>query len=218
MADVTHGGETSAASKRAHMLTSALGVFVANGYVGTSTNQLAAAAAVSKQTLYKAFGDKEGVFTALIRAECERIHNPFALLLPKMAEAATAEESVRLLAEQFTGSILDPRIQQLRRLVIAEAARFPALGMLYWESGFAPMLTALGRCFAVLDERGLLAVSDPMAAANHFAGMLLWIPGNHAMFAGPTRPVSDEELARSIETGIQAFLRAYQRADRPRRA
>lgn len=54
--------------KRQQILNHSLGVFVANGYVGTSTDQLAAAASVSKQTLYRAFGDKEGLFTALIHA------------------------------------------------------------------------------------------------------------------------------------------------------
>lgn len=213
MPETSPAVEVRAAAKRERMLECALGVFVANGYVGTSTDQLAAAASVSKQTLYKEFGDKQGVFTALIRGECERVHNPFVPLLQQMADVPTAAVGVHLLAEQFTGSILDPRVQQLRRLVIAEAARFPDLGLLYWERGFVPMLEALARCFATLADRGLLTVPDPRSAANHFAGMLLWIPGNYAMFAGPTRPVAEDELTDSVQTGIDTFLRAYQRAE-----
>lgn len=213
MAEATAAAQERTDTKREQMLQRALGAFVANGYVGTSTDQLAAAASVSKQTLYKTFGDKEGVFKALIQTESERIHNPFVPLVTRLAEVPTAEEGVRLLAEHFIGSIMDPQVQQLRRLVIAEAARFPDLGLLYWESGFAPMLQALGRCFAVLDERRLLTAPDPALAANHFAGLLLWIPGNYAMFAAPAQPASGEELIDTVEAGVEAFLRAYQRVD-----
>lgn len=191
------------------MLAAALEVFVANGYVGTSTDQLAAAAAVSKQTLYRAFGDKEGVFAALIHAECDRIHDPFAPLVATMHEAATAEAAVRALAEQFARSILAPRIQQLRRLVIAEATRFPELGALYWENGFLRVLGSVARCLTVLDERELLAVPQPQLAAQQFSGMLLWIPSNQAMFTGSDRPIGEEELAAVIDAGVDAFLRAY---------
>ncbi|AUS78740.1 TetR/AcrR family transcriptional regulator [Actinoalloteichus sp. AHMU CJ021] len=211
MAESVSAEGSRSEAKRELMLERALEAFVANGYVGTSTDQLAAAASVSKQTLYKAFGDKEGVFTALIRAECDRVHNPFLPLVERMAEVGTAEEAVRALAERFARSIMNPRVQQLRRLVIAEATRFPQLGLLYWERGFLPMLDAVGRCLSVLDVRGLLDVPEPVLAANHFAGMLLWIPSNQTMFAAATRPVSEAELAPALDAGVEAFLRAYRR-------
>ncbi|WP_051267686.1 TetR/AcrR family transcriptional regulator [Nakamurella lactea] len=191
--------------KREQILGDALEVFVANGYVGTSTDQLAAAAAVSKQTLYRAFGDKQGLFAALIQVECDRIHDPFAPLVDGMHHAATAQEAVRSLAEQFAGPIMSSRIQQLRRLVIAEAARFPELGELYWERGFLRVLDSVARCLAVLDERSLLRVSDPAVAAQQLAGMLLWIPSNRTMFAGASRSVS----AAEVTAGVDAFLRSF---------
>lgn len=193
-------------TKRSEMLEHALAVFVANGYVGTSTDRLAAAASISKQTLYKEFGDKEGVFVAVIRAACERIHDPFGRLVDEMAHVTTAEDGVRLLADQFTTSIMEPGIQQLRRLVIAEAVRFPELGRLYWERGFAATLDALARCFGVLHDRGLLDIPEPRIAAEHFAGMLLWIPSNRAMFDPDTQP---GDLTPMIDAGVDAFLRAH---------
>ncbi|WP_016698173.1 TetR/AcrR family transcriptional regulator [Actinoalloteichus spitiensis] len=211
MAESTSAAGSKGEAKRELMLERALEAFVANGYVGTSTDQLAAAASVSKQTLYRAFGDKQGVFTALIRAECDRVRNPFLPLVDRMAEVGTAEEAVRDLADRFARSIMNPRIQQLRRLVIAEATRFPELGLFYWERGFLPMLDTLGRCLSVLDARGLLDVPEPLLAANHFAGMLLWIPSNQTMFAAATRPVSESELAPVVDAGVRAFLRAYRR-------
>jgi len=195
--------------KRQQILSHALGVFVANGYVGTSTDQLAAAASVSKQTLYRAFGDKEGLFTALIHAACDRVHDPFAPLINRMEDAESAETAIRMLAEQFASSILSSDMQQLRRLVIAEAVRFPELGRLYWERGFVRMLASIARCLTVLDRRSLLRVANPEQSAQQFAGMLLWIPSNRIMFLGASSPIRAEELRSIIDDGVDAFLRAH---------
>lgn len=196
------------ARKRESILESALQVFLANGYVGTTTDQLAAAASVSKQTLYKEFGDKEGVFTALIQFACERVHDPFAPLVERMHGIASAEEAIELMAAQFTRSIMSPYVQRLRRLVIAEATRFPHLGLLYWEGGFLRVVGSISRCLETLGDRGMLDIPDARLAAHHFAGMLLWIPSNQAMFA-VTLPVDESELAEVIAAGGRAFLRAY---------
>lgn len=198
------------ASRRELILERALAVFVANGYVGTTTDQLAAAAAVSKQTLYKEFGDKEGVFAALIQFACDRVEDPFAPLAGQMHRIASSEEAVELMAAQFTRSIMTPYVQQLRRLVIAEAVRFPHLGLLYWEGGFLRMIDSVGHCLQILDERGMLDIPDTRLAAHHFAALLLWIPGNQTMFA-VTRPMADDELAQLTDAGSSAFLRAYRR-------
>lgn len=199
---------TRSAQKRDLILERALAVFVANGYVGTTTDQLAAAASVSKQTLYKEFGDKEGVFAALIQFACDHVDDPFAPLVEQMHAIPSAEEAVELMATQFTQSIMSPRIQQLRRLVIAEATRFPHLGQLYWDEGFLRVVNSVARCLAVLADRGLLAVQDARLAAHHFAGMLLWIPSNQTMFA-VSQPLDASALTATITAGSRAFLRAY---------
>ena len=201
--------EHKISDKRERMLMSALDVFVRNGYVGTSTDQLAAAARVSKQTLYREFGDKEGVFESLIRFACQRVEDPFAPMVARMRECESAEEALQILAGQFTRSIMDARIQRLRRLVIAEAVRFPQLGRMYWEGGFQRMLVSIEQCLAVLDARKLLSITDPALAAQHFAGMLLWIPGNRAMFDAEALLPDEEELDAISASGVAAFLRAY---------
>lgn len=194
--------------KRELILEHALDVFAAHGYVGTTTDRLAAAASVSKQTLYKEFGDKEGVFTALIQFACDRVDDPFAPLVERMRTIASADEAVELMATQFTRSIMSPYVQRLRRLVIAEAARFPHLGQLYWEGGFVRVTDSVAHCLSILADRGMLDVPDAQLAANHFAGMLLWIPGNQAMFA-VSLPLDETRLAEGIAAGSRAFLRAY---------
>lgn len=201
--------ETPGQEKRERMLWAALGVFVERGFTAATTDQIAAAATVSKATLYKEFGDKQGVFAALIEDAAERVHDPFAPLLERMEQVRSGAEAVALLGEQFTASFLALSVQQLRRLVIAEAVRFPELGTLYWERGFQRVLASVAACLAVLGRRSLLDVPAPDLAAQHFAGLMLWIPGNQIMFTAGAVPLEAADLERMRREGEAAFLRAY---------
>ncbi|WP_425861938.1 TetR/AcrR family transcriptional regulator [Arthrobacter sp. TWP1-1] len=69
-------------------------MFLSDGYVGTSTAQIAAASSISKRTIYKYFAGKEGLFTALITDVCDSIHDPFVGLTDQMRSAADAHTAV----------------------------------------------------------------------------------------------------------------------------
>src|SRR5215469_18599256 len=60
--------EEKASRKRREIRQAAIGEFLAKGYAGTSMDDVAAAARVSKQTVYKYFGSKEELFVAIIEA------------------------------------------------------------------------------------------------------------------------------------------------------
>ena len=61
------GTETGrSARRRQAILEAATEVFVRHGYLGATTDQVAAAASVSKQTVYKQFGDKQHLFAEVI--------------------------------------------------------------------------------------------------------------------------------------------------------
>jgi hypothetical protein len=85
----------------------------------------------------------------------------------------------------------------------------PKLGRSWYEHGFERVLATLASCFQRLANQDLLHFEDPMLAANHFVGMLLWIPINEAMFTGNDKPRSQEELDRLADAGARAFLAAY---------
>jgi TetR/AcrR family transcriptional repressor of mexJK operon len=70
------------------------------------------------------------------------------------------------------------------------------------------VLAALAISFQGLADRKCLHVDDPLLAANHFVGLLLWIPVNKAMFTGDDRS-SPDELERSAVAAVYAFLGGY---------
>ena len=57
--------------------------------------------------------------------------------------------------------VLQPRILQLRRLIIGEAARFPELGRTFYEEGPGRTIAALATVFERLADEGVLRPGDP---------------------------------------------------------
>ncbi|RJL22812.1 TetR/AcrR family transcriptional regulator [Bailinhaonella thermotolerans] len=199
--------DSRSARKRRQILDAAKQVFLRNGYVGASMDEVASIASVSKQTVYKHFTDKEQLFTQLILDTTTDVDQITQLIAATVGDTRDLERDLGELARRFLGALLRPEVLRMRRLVIAEADRFPDLGRAWYEQGFERGLATLAGCFGRLMDRGLLRREDPLLAANHFVGLLLWIPLNHAMFAGAGYPRAEADRLAAAAT--DAFLRAY---------
>lgn len=181
---------------------------MAKGYAGTSMDDIAKLAAVSKQTVYKHFADKEKLFAAIVLATTGRVETMIDLVAGIPTDEDALEENLLRLARQFLTSLTHPQVLQLRRLIIANADTFPDLGAAWYEQGFERILATLAATFQRLADQGLLRIDDPLLAANHFSGMLLWIPVNKAMFHGGPQH-TQRELDHYADEGVRVFLAAY---------
>ena len=207
----TADGPDGPARKRTAIVQAATELFLRQGYDGTSTDQIASAASVSKQTVYNQFGDKQTLFHDIIlgvSATAER----FAVELPASVSgvrtAADLDTAIHELAHRYLATVMNPQVLALRRLMIGEAHRFPRLAADYYDRGPARVLAALAEVFDRLADRGLLTVPDPAVAAEHFAFLVLGRPLDHGMFhveAKPSRP----ELDASADRAVALFLAGY---------
>ena len=68
--------EPRSARKRRVILEAATETFLRKGYLGTSMDEIAALAGVSKQTVYKHFADKETLFTEIVAAVVDEAGDP----------------------------------------------------------------------------------------------------------------------------------------------
>lgn len=104
---------------------------------------------------------------------------------------------------------MQPQLLRLRRLVIANANRFPDVRRIWHEQGWDRFIGALAGYLQRLADQGLLRLADPLLATNHLIGMLLWIPMNKAMFGGDKCTCSEAEIAHYAQTAAHAFLAGY---------
>jgi TetR/AcrR family transcriptional repressor of mexJK operon len=195
--------------KRRQIVQAATKVFVADGYDGTTMDEIAARASVSKQTIYKHFSDKDHLFVEIVLATTQQVDHVVGLVANTLNDTRDLTHDLGTLGRTFLEVLMDEELLQIRRLVIANADRMPNLGRDWYEEGFGRILAVLASCFRMLAEKKLLQIEDPLIAANHFAGILLWIPMNEAMFMGNKRLRQKAELDRHAAAAVQAFLAAY---------
>src|SRR3977135_3900827 len=201
-------GESRSARKRTAIVEAATSLFWDKGYDRTSMDDIATLAMVSKPTVYKHFADKERLFAEIVRATTERVDDLVRLVADTLAESNDLENDLAELAHRVITGLSPPQPLRLRRLIIANADRFPDVGRTWYEQGFERVLTTLATSFQELAEHGKLRLDDPLLAANHFAGLLLWIPVNRAMFSG-SNPYTEADLNRYAQGAVSAFLRGY---------
>jgi TetR/AcrR family transcriptional repressor of mexJK operon len=203
-------GEGRSARKRGAIMEAATTLFLRNGYVGTSMDEVAALAAVSKQTVYKHFADKERLFTDIVLGITDVAGEFVEDVTRTLGDTGDLEQDLGALARRYVTSVIRPQVLQMRRLLVGEAARFPELARAYYERAPERTVAALASSFQRLAERGLLRLDDPPLAANHFAYLILGMPLDRAMLCGDDG-FTRAELERLADAGVRVFLAAYGR-------
>ena len=202
-------GQTRTARKRRAILDAATTLFLREGYLATSMDQIAAAASVSKQTVYKQFAGKQSLFREIVTATTAEALDPVAEQVTSLRDSRDLAADLRALARALLARVIQPRVMQLRRLVIGEAARFPELGCLFYERGPARTIDILAAAFESLAARGTLRLHDPRLAAEHFNWLVISTPLNRVMLCGDAELPAQADLNRYADAGARAFLAAY---------
>lgn len=197
--------------RRQAIIQAATEVFLRRGYLGATTDEVAARASVSKQTLYKHFADKQHLFSEIILDKTVQVVDGLsASIADTLQDGQDVREALRGLADDWLRGLLQPDVIRLRRLVIAEADRFPDVGRAWFDRGFDRALEILGEALRRLADRGILCnLSDPAMAAYQFAGLVMYQPMNQAMFAGTDAVPPADKLSRIADSAVEMFLAAY---------
>jgi TetR/AcrR family transcriptional repressor of mexJK operon len=211
-------GESRSDRKRQAIARAAATVFLLNGYLGSSLDDIAALAGVSKQTIYQHFGDKESLFVEIVTGLIEAASEPVRHEVLSISDSGDVEADLRDLARRQLAMVLQPRLLQLRRLVIGEVGRFPELGRTFHERGPGRSVAALAESFERLAERGVLHLDDPLLAAAHFNWLFMSAPLNQAMLLGEEETPAPADLDQYVDSGVRVFLAAYERHPAPRTA
>lgn len=197
------------ARSRAAIVDAAYEHFLANGYLGANVDVIAAAARVSKRTVYNIFGGKEQLFREILAEAFAAAERFSTEIVSTLADADDIAVELRATARNLIRPVLSGRVVRLRRLLIGEAERFPELAREYYERAPDRVMDALAEALGQLGRRGLLSVDEPRQASEHFAFLVLGAPLDRALFtAGDAEPLTDEVERRALG-GVDIFLRAY---------
>lgn len=191
--------------KAADILAAARREFLANGFGAVSMDAIAREAGVSKATVYAHYAGKEELFGAVVSDMSERYFGGFS---ESALDPANVGPSLTALARQFLELLLSPDAIALNRILIAEVARFPALGEVFWRAGpertRAQIETFLRRAAAA----GSLAIPEPREAAEQFTSLVRGdIHMRHLLRreAPPDAAATADAARRAVATFLRAF-------------
>lgn len=195
---------------RAAVVEAARTLFLRQGYAGTTMEEIAALAGLTKRTLYNNYADKEALFTEVVvdviayaDAFARGLHEEFTAGVTAANVRATLEDLGRGLAL----AIVRPEVVALRRLLIGEARAFPALAREYFDRAPGQVIDALGSEFEQLGQVGLLRVTDARRAAAQFAYLVAGEPLDRAMLVGTVPP--RQHIIACAREGVETFMARY---------
>jgi TetR/AcrR family transcriptional regulator, mexJK operon transcriptional repressor len=191
--------------KRTQILTGAAAVFAADGYEGASMSRIAAVAGVSKGTLYNHFDSKAALFTAYVGEKCDQY---LAHVFDSADHDGDPADVLRGIGKRMVQMMLSDIGMSIYRVVIAEAAKFPALARGFFEAGPARAISFMEGWLAEETRRGRLSVSDPAFAAEQFFNLCqtrLVLRRKLEMLPDPP----ERDIEEVVEASITMFLRTY---------
>ena len=195
--------------KQKAILAAAEHAFLGGGYTLVTMDDIAVRSGVAKQTVYAHFGSKEALFVELVTSMTREAGDSVYADQPAIA---TLEDLTRTL-EHTLGRQLDivltPRLLQLRRLVIGEVPRFPALARALAEHGPHRAIEAIAALLTEVNHRGVLAIPNPSEAAAQLNWLVMGRPLNNAMLLGDDAVPSASKRRTHVRQAVATFLAAH---------
>ncbi|MGV2289929.1 TetR/AcrR family transcriptional regulator [Trinickia sp. YCB016] len=186
--------------KRSDILDGAKTVFLSQGFVLATMDDVAAAAGVGKQTVYRHFKSKEALFVGLVSSMCAEAGGFLASAQDEQSDRSP-EVELRELGWVLAQALIAPDYLRLYRAIVAEAERLPELGQVFYENG-----AKVVRAFAAKILRKRFDESTAALRAATFINLVLG-DAYLELSVGYTVPDVEARFALQIDEAVAAALR-----------
>jgi TetR/AcrR family transcriptional repressor of mexJK operon len=161
--------------KQKQILTGAQRLFLTHGYTETSTDAIAKATGVSKETLYAYYPNKETLFAAVLHHLVDTLANDqFTEIEHTMLTNQQAFQQALIdLAQGIIRNTMQPDYLALVRMIVAESRRVPQLGALFRATVPMQGQAYVSHLLKHAQQQKLIQVEDVEIAARMFIGSLL---------------------------------------------
>lgn len=193
----------SEVDRRSALISAAETVFLAKGYVATTMADIAAAAGMSKKTIYQLFESKTELFDTLI---LEGLSALPAIVPPGEGPVRQALHDMMM---AFGRALLSPRQISLTRLILANIASVPQANLIVTRR-LAAIESGLSDWLAVAVARGIFQITD-LASATETLFSLAFASLRIELLLMLRDTPTEDELARKIDDSIDIFMREFSR-------
>lgn len=182
----------SRTQRMAEIEEAAYAVLIEKGYAGASMLSIAKAAKASNETLYRWYGDKNGLFRAMVERNAARAK---AVLSESLERSETLDETLREFGATLLFAILGERAVALNRAAAADPSG--ELGRALAEAGRDSVAPALRQVMATAGPRGAFRSVDEMVET--YFGLLIGDRQIRRVIGALPAPDAAECAARSEE-------------------
>ncbi|EFM57094.1 MULTISPECIES: TetR/AcrR family transcriptional regulator [Brucella] len=189
------------------VLEQALRLLVEGGDRALTTASIARAANCSKESLYKWFGDRDGLLTAMVRWQASKVR-----VVPLAREKLDAESlfsSLEHFARDWLLVLSGCTSIALNRLAVSHAASGrSALGEIVLSNGPVAMAERLKPILTMGKEAGLLIFDDIDEAFRTFFGLVVR-DMQIRLLLGDRLKLTDEVVIRDARRATKQFFALY---------
>ncbi len=189
------------------VIDGAKAVFLREGFEGASVDEIARDAGVSKATLYSYFPDKQHLFLAVLETECAHQSEVEILL---HASEQDVEDTLRVICKTLITFFLSRFGQDMFRVCVAEAQRFPELGRTFYDSGPKKWGRKISQFLDSPKAREVLEIEDTLLAADQLAQLCRADLMLKVLF-GIEKDPPEAEIDRIADEAVKTFLARFRR-------
>jgi AcrR family transcriptional regulator len=189
------------------VIEGARSVFMREGYEGASVDEIARDAGVSKATLYSYFPDKQHLFLAVLEAECAQ-QSELEFLMG--GGELSVEETLQVICKAMITHFLSSFGQDMFRVCVAEAQRFPELGRTFYDSGPKRWGRKIAQYLDSPRAQHVLEIEDSLLAADQLAQLCRADLMLKVLF-GIEKDPPEAEIDRVASEAVKTFLARYRR-------
>jgi TetR/AcrR family transcriptional repressor of mexJK operon len=197
----TRRGRPKSEEKRENIREAAANLFLEEGYERCSMDSIAAAAGVSKQTVYSHFENKDELFRCCIVKKVEMYD-----LRVRTSEHDDLESGLASFADGFLRLVSDPQAVKMWRLMVNEAEEHSRVAEMFYETGPGESLQSLADFLELHRDR--LDTEDYMGAARTFLA-LTGDTYHSRILRGVIDQVEDEDRRRHVARVTRQFMRLF---------
>jgi AcrR family transcriptional regulator len=193
-------------ARQAEVLACALDLMVQGGD-RFSMSALAQAASCSKETLYRWFGDRDGLLTETVRWQAAKVAMPSLPEAP--LSAATLQSVLEAFAQSWLSVITGEPSVALNRVAVAHARGDAAdLGRIVLDNGAVAMANRLRPVFEAGHSAGLIRYTAFDEAFSTYFGLVIGDVQIRALLGAPDRLTAPDIAARATRAAAR-FMRLY---------
>ena len=194
------------ARRRDAIVAVAEAVFLAQGFAETTMRDIAARAGASKETLYRHFGNKEGLFAEVVSNRARILG---ARLDADVDRPDALPEVLRDLGVNLLEAMTSPEVSALLRLVVAEAPRDPAIGRIFYALGPERTRERLTDFLEAARLRGNFTGDRPGLAASIFLGAITSQAHTARLVLQDLPPMDRAEIEERVDEVVAMFMLRY---------